>query len=106
MAQIFPQFNDCNITKKILPELPEGMVRDVSKMPEYLKTQNESSVISKKTMKKSSSKATFKDENLKTYEKNGELFCEDPYQQYQATPHLPYSNSMGNLSQLPIDSNL
>ena len=92
MAQIFPQFNDCNITKKILPDLPEGVVRDVSKMPEYLKQQNEdkferaNTIISKKSLKKNSSRATLKDENVKTYEKNGELFCEDPYQQYQSPP--------------------
>ena len=37
MAQVFPQFNDCNVTKKIMPELPEGVERDLSLMPEYFK---------------------------------------------------------------------
>lgn len=37
IAQKFPKFNNCNITKKIIPKLPEGASRDVAKMPEYFR---------------------------------------------------------------------
>ena len=37
MAKQFPIFNDCNITKKVLPIMPDGNQADLSMMPEFKK---------------------------------------------------------------------